>query len=155
MARHLGILRRLRKRCTVRLRAWWLRKRGKKAPHIQSARTNLAKLYEGQFLHLLGPSECQSGEDIAKLAPRKEVYEQARARNPNRWSGQTRNWKHKGEVNLNPHRVEQVHAKIDQKRSRAFAPSCPLFRSRRSRRRRASRLSPTRSEAVANWSGSH
>ena len=47
-------------------------------------------------------------EDIAMLAQRKEVYEQARVKNPNRWSGETRNWKQKAEVNLNPHRVEKV-----------------------------------------------
>ena len=54
------------------------------------------------------PNQRHSEEDSAILAQRAEVYEQARAKNPNRWSGKTRNWRRKEEVHLNPHRVEQV-----------------------------------------------
>ena len=56
------------------------------------------------------PNQRHSGEDIAILAQRADVYERARAKNPRRWSGKTRNWKHKTEVHLNPQRVEQVRA---------------------------------------------
>jgi len=54
------------------------------------------------------PNQRHSGADLAILAQRADVYERARAKNPRRWSGKTRNWKHKTEVHLNPHRVEQV-----------------------------------------------
>ena len=61
-------------------------------------------------IRFVTPNERHSGADVAILAQRKEVYEQARAKNPSRWSGPTRNWEHKSEVHLNPHRVEQVRA---------------------------------------------
>lgn len=64
------------------------------------------------------PNQRHSKEDIPILARRAEVYEQARAKNPNRWSGKTRNWTHKEEVHLNPHRVEQVHTKINRNEAR-------------------------------------
>ena len=82
---------------------------------LQDARQFADKLmawYNQEHRHsaisFVTPNERHSGEDIAMLAQRKEVYEQARVKNPNRWSGETRNWKHKAEVNLNPHRVEKV-----------------------------------------------
>ena len=40
--------------------------------------------------------------DIALLEQRKELYEQARARHPERWSGKTRNWTRVETVKLNP-----------------------------------------------------
>jgi len=48
------------------------------------------------------PEQRHVGEDIALLEKRREVYEQARARNPKRWSGKTRNWTRIEEVKLNP-----------------------------------------------------
>jgi hypothetical protein len=33
---------------------------------------------------------------------RKEVYQRAKERNPNRWRGDIRNWDLPGEVHLNP-----------------------------------------------------
>jgi putative transposase len=38
----------------------------------------------------------------AILIQRQAVYEQARAKNPMRWSGHTRNWQMIEEVHLNP-----------------------------------------------------
>ncbi len=42
------------------------------------------------------------GLDAKILANRKQVYERARSRHPERWSGDTRNWKPVEEVHLNP-----------------------------------------------------
>jgi hypothetical protein len=39
------------------------------------------------------------------LAQREAVYAQAKARNPQRWSGPTRNWELKDKVWLNPERM--------------------------------------------------
>lgn len=50
------------------------------------------------------PAQRYSGEDRAILAARHEVYEQARARHPRRWSGKTRNWRRIDQVTLNPER---------------------------------------------------
>lgn len=60
------------------------------------------------------PQQRHNGEDIAILAHRKAVYAEAKARNPRRWSGQTRDWTPVGVVSLNPDREEsesgQEHA---------------------------------------------
>ena len=48
------------------------------------------------------PEQRHSGEDIALLENRRSVYEMARARHPERWSGKTRNWKRVETVKLNP-----------------------------------------------------
>jgi putative transposase len=48
------------------------------------------------------PQQRHDGEDIALLEQRKELYEQARARHPERWSGKTRNWTRVETVKLNP-----------------------------------------------------
>ena len=49
------------------------------------------------------PSSRHYGEDILILEKRKEVYEEAKQKNPIRWaSGKTRNWEPISEVTLNP-----------------------------------------------------
>jgi len=48
------------------------------------------------------PQQRHTGEDVAILAQRKAVYAEAKARNPRRWSGQTRDWRPVGVVCLNP-----------------------------------------------------
>jgi len=63
--------------------------------------------------HLSGPNPCPTlgvqrsplqrhrGEDIALLARRDALYQAARAANPARWLGPTRNWKSTAKVFLN------------------------------------------------------
>jgi len=48
------------------------------------------------------PEQRHSGEDIALLERRHALYEAARARHPERWSGKTRNWSRIETVRLNP-----------------------------------------------------
>jgi hypothetical protein len=48
----------------------------------------------------------------AILRHREQVYEAARQRSPERWSGATRNWKLKDEVWLNPKRAVPEMAKL-------------------------------------------
>ncbi len=48
------------------------------------------------------PNQRHRGEDIQILMKRKEVYERAKAQNPSRWTGQTRNWDRIKKVHLNP-----------------------------------------------------
>lgn len=48
------------------------------------------------------PNEKHAGLDRVILSRRHEVYQQARARNPERWSGPTRDWSTVSEVVLNP-----------------------------------------------------
>ena len=43
-------------------------------------------------LRYVTPSQRHRGEDIAILAQRHELYQDARDKHPERWSGKTRNW---------------------------------------------------------------
>ena len=62
--------------------------------------------YNEEHLHsgiqFVTPAQRHHGLDVAILAHRHEVYKAARARNPERWTGETRNWEHPGVVVLNP-----------------------------------------------------
>ncbi len=48
------------------------------------------------------PGQRHKGEDIDILAKREQVYQQAKQRTPERWSGEIRNWEPVKEVYLNP-----------------------------------------------------
>lgn len=73
-----------------------------------------ARTWVGGFIHwynhehrhsaisFVTPNQRHDGSDIALLAKRRAVYEAARARRPERWSGNTRNWEYVAEVHLNP-----------------------------------------------------
>jgi transposase InsO family protein len=62
--------------------------------------------YNTQHLHsgiqFVTPEDRHAGRDVQILAKRKVVYEEAKAKNPKRWSGRTRNWSPAGPVRLNP-----------------------------------------------------
>ena len=57
-------------------------------------------------LKFVTPAQRDDGKADAILRHREQVYEAARQRCPERWSGATRNWKLKDEVWLNPERAE-------------------------------------------------
>ena len=73
-----------------------------------------ARLWVSQFVHwynhehrhsairFVTPGERHAGLDVALLSKRVEVYEAAKARHPERWSGATRNWQPIKVVYLNP-----------------------------------------------------
>jgi hypothetical protein len=48
------------------------------------------------------PAERHGGHDPTILAARQRVYQAARERHPERWTGSIRNWEPIGEVWLNP-----------------------------------------------------
>ncbi|MCK4623209.1 MAG: IS3 family transposase, partial [Desulfuromonadales bacterium] len=64
--------------------------------------------YNIEHLHseirFVTPDDRHYGQEIEILNKRKEVYSQARQKNPNRWSRQTRNWEPVEIVRLNPER---------------------------------------------------
>jgi putative transposase len=60
------------------------------------------------------PAQRHAGQDGPVLAARHVVYQDARSRNPQRWSGQTRNWKPVGAVTLNPERDIIIRAATSQ-----------------------------------------
>lgn len=63
-------------------------------------------------IQFVTPAERHRGDDEAILAKRQTVYEAAKRRNPERWSGKTRNWEPAGEVWLNPENSEAKEAVI-------------------------------------------
>lgn len=62
--------------------------------------------YNCEHLHsainFVTPEQRHTGQEAEILAHRTKVYRQAKARNPERWSGDIRNWKPVKEVFLNP-----------------------------------------------------
>ena len=61
------------------------------------------------------PSQRHRGEDIDLLEQRKVIYENARQKNPQRWSGKTRNWNPVEEVWLNPPKEHQAEEEQESK----------------------------------------
>ena len=63
-------------------------------------------------IRYVSPAQRHAGEDRTILAARHELYIRARALNPARWSGRTRNWSPIGAVTLNPERdsIVQTHS---------------------------------------------
>ena|SRR3990167_1380475 len=73
-----------------------------------------ARQWVGTFVHwynrehrhsairFVTPQERHAGQDTALLSKRVDVYEAAKAKHPQRWSGSTRNWQPLREVHLNP-----------------------------------------------------
>ncbi len=76
---------------------------------LQAARDYMNKFthwYNEEHYHsginYVTPGQRHRGEDIEILNKRKAVYEKAKARRPERWSGVTRNWDRIEVVHLNP-----------------------------------------------------
>jgi putative transposase len=63
------------------------------------------------------PASRHTGEAEQILMTRRQVYEQAKKRNPSRWSGSTRNWEPIREVRLNPSAGQSNRDTMEQKRS--------------------------------------
>jgi putative transposase len=67
-------------------------------------------------IHFVTPAERHAGLDSALLCKRIEVYEAAKQKHPERWSGNTRNWQPIDIVHLNP--GQHVVESGDQKKER-------------------------------------
>jgi putative transposase len=87
---------------------------------------NAARQWAGRFVHCYNnehrhsgiryvtPAQRHAGQDHDLLGARHAVYQAARDRNPQRWSGPTRNWTPVGVVTLNPERDAVVRAATSQ-----------------------------------------
>ncbi len=60
------------------------------------------KEHQHSSIKFVTPEERHTGKDSEILRHRKELYSQAKLKNPNRWSGEIRNWDEIREVSLNP-----------------------------------------------------
>ena len=59
-------------------------------------------------IKFLTPAERHQGKDAEILKQREKVYNEAKQKNPTRWSGDIRNWTPVGPVALNPERIEVI-----------------------------------------------
>ena len=71
--------------------------------------TGLVEWYNHEHRHsairFITPAQRHEGLDDQLLNNRKAVYEAARARHPQRWSGSSRNWQKVDSVHLNPDKI--------------------------------------------------
>ena len=70
--------------------------------------------YNNEHLHsalkFVTPEQRHTFQDRVIFSSRDSVYKAAQELNPNRWSGQTRNWKLDEEVVLNPDKKKEIDA---------------------------------------------
>ena len=66
-------------------------------------------------LRFVTPAQRHRGEDRAILEKRHALYEAARARRPERWSGPSRNWEPEKIVFLNPGKPMKKEGDLKQK----------------------------------------
>ncbi len=75
--------------------------------------------YNNKHLHsgirFVTPADRHSGKDVDILYKRRKVYEDARKRHPERWSGKTRNWDPIKEVTLNKGKNTKMAGSLEQK----------------------------------------
>jgi transposase InsO family protein len=72
-------------------------------------------------IRYVSPAQRHAGDDHAILAARHALYRNARALNPARWSGNTRNWSPVGAVTLNPERDSAVAAQVTEADTQSLA----------------------------------
>lgn len=69
------------------------------------------EIHRHSALKFVTPDQRHCGEDSVILAQRKDLYEAAKARRPDRWSRSTRNWQPEEIVYLNPNKSTQEELK--------------------------------------------
>jgi transposase InsO family protein len=73
------------------------------------------EIHRHSALKFVTPGQRHRGEDIAILEQRRVVYEAAKARCPERWSGSSRNWEHERVVFLNPNNSTEKEVVLKEK----------------------------------------
>ena len=73
------------------------------------------EIHRHSALKFVTPGQRHRGEDIDILAQRQALYECAKTRNPERWSGLTRNWTPARIVYLNPGKPMKMEVNLKQK----------------------------------------
>ncbi len=91
---------------TCKYRPDWPRKGFTTKEDAQAWVKSFATWYNAEHLHsairFVTPDARHAGRDHQTLASRTSLHANARAQNPGRWSGKTRNWQPAGPVWLNP-----------------------------------------------------
>jgi putative transposase len=65
--------------------------------------------HQHSAIKFVTPEQRHTGKDVEVLARRTQVYTQAKAKHPERWSGNTRDWSVVGEVLLNPDKANTTN----------------------------------------------
>ena len=65
-------------------------------------------------INYVSPAERHKGEDKERLEKRKQLYEEAKAKHPERWSKETRDWTLTEKVYLNPERTINKETEDDE-----------------------------------------
>jgi putative transposase len=68
------------------------------------------ELHRHSAIRFVTPGQRHRQQDIVLLSDRKAVYERARKRHPERWTGSIRNWQPVADVFLNPNRTARTTA---------------------------------------------
>lgn len=91
---------------TLKYRPYYPRKGFKTVEEARAWALKFIRWYNEVHLHsalkFVTPVQCHTGEHIDILEKRKEVYEEAKQKHPQRWARQTRNWSAQEQVALNP-----------------------------------------------------
>jgi putative transposase len=91
---------------TMKYRPWYPKRPFKDIEEARDWVTTFVYWYNRIHLHssicFVAPHQRHEGMDVEILNKRKKVYEEARRRRPDRWSGKTRNWNWIEIVKLNP-----------------------------------------------------
>lgn len=103
---------------TLKYRPWYPDRPFQSIEEARAWVVDFVLWYNNEHLHsavgFVTPADRHDGRDIEILANRQRVYEQARMRNPERWSGAARNWTRVKSVALNPNastnNMELAHA---------------------------------------------
>lgn len=96
---------------TMKYRPWYPKRPFKDIEEARDWVTTFVYWYNRTHLHsaigFVTPHQRHEGKDVKTLKKRKMVYEEARRRRQDRWSGKTRNWDRVETVRLNPDINEQ------------------------------------------------
>jgi putative transposase len=90
---------------TMKYRTWYPEKPFGTLEDARKWMSRFANWYNFTHLHsgikLVTPDQRHRGEDIQILETRHATYEEAKKKNPARWTGETRDWSHIKKVDLN------------------------------------------------------
>ena len=100
--------------CTLKYRPEYPEKAFNNLATVRAWVKGFVHWYNNEHLHsavkFVTPEQRHKGEDKEILVKRKCVYQQAKSRHPERWSGEIRNWDQVDEVFLNPEKQKEVAA---------------------------------------------
>jgi putative transposase len=103
---------------TLKYRPWYPNRPFQTLEEARAWVSAFVDWYNDEHLHsaigYVTPNDRHAGQDVEILAQRRAVYEQAKRRHPERWSGATRNWSRVEVVELNPdaatNHTDEAHA---------------------------------------------